>query len=179
MQTNIVEFGELDASGQRFGIIAATYYEEIVNSMIVSAIKTFEDFNADTVDIWHVPGVFEIPIAAQQIASTYAYEALLTLGCVIRGETKHYDLITDTCSRGIMQVMLETGVPITLGILAVDDIAHANERTKPDSKTNRGIEYALATLRIAQLISEIEGSDREEVLGKGDLWGQSGFVDDE
>ena len=179
MRTNIVQFGELDASGQRFGIIAATYYEKIVNSMIMSATKTFEEFHADAVDIWHVPGVFEIPIATQQIALTYDYEALLTLGCVIRGETKHYDLITDTCSRGVMQAMLQTGVPITLGILAVDDIAHADERTKPDSKTNRGREYALATLQIARLISEIEKSDREEVLGKGDLWGKSGFIDDE
>ena len=162
MKTNIVQFGELDASGQRFGIIAATYYEDIVNSMIVSAMQTFDAFHADAVDIWHVPGVFEIPIAAKQIALTYGYEALLTLGCVIRGETKHYDLITDACSRGIMQAMLETGIPITLGILAVDDIAHANERTKPDSKTNRGREYALATLQIAQLTSEIEKAAREE-----------------
>ena len=162
MKTNIVQFGELDASGQRFGIIAATYYEDIVNSMIVSATQTFDAFHADAVDIWHVPGVFEIPIAAKQIALTYGYEALLTLGCVIRGETKHYDLITDACSRGIMQAMLETGIPITLGILAVDDIADANKRTKPDSKTNRGIEYALATLRIAQLTSEIEKAAREE-----------------
>ena len=161
MKTNIVQFGELDASGQRFGIIAATYYEDIVNSMIVSAMQTFDAFHADAVDIWHVPGVFEIPIAAKQIALTYGYEALLTLGCVIRGETKHYDLITDACSRGIMQAMLETGIPITLGILAVDDIAHANERTKPDSKTNRGREYALATLQIAQLTSEIEKAARE------------------
>ena len=179
MQTNIVQFGELDASGQRFGIIAATYYEEIVNSMIINAVKTFDEFHADTVDIWHVPGVFEIPIATQQIALTYNYEALLTLGCVIRGETKHYDLITDTCSRGIMQVMLQTGMPITLGILAVDDIAHAKERSKLDSNANRGREYALATLQIAKLISEIEKSDRKEALGKENLWGQSGFVDDE
>ena len=179
MQTNIVQVNKLDASGQRFGIIAAVYYEEIVNSMTVSAVKTFEEFHADVVDIWHVPGVFEIPIAAQQIALNYDYEALLTLGCVIRGETKHYDLITNTCSRGIMQAMLETGVPMTLGILAVDDIAHANERSKPGSKTNRGKEYALATLRIAQLISAIEKSDREKVLGKGGILRQSGFVDDE
>ena len=179
MQTNIVQVGKLDASGKRFGIIAATYYEEIVNPMIVSATQTFEAFHTDAVDIWHVPGVFEIPVVAQQVALTYDYEALLTLGCVIRGETKHYDLITDTCSRGIMQAMLQTGVPITLGILAVDDIAHAAERTKPSSEKNRGREYALATLQIAQLISAIEKSDKRKVLGKGDLWGQSGFVDDE
>ena len=179
MQTNLVQVGELDASGKRFGIIAATYYEEIVNSMIVSATQTFEAFHADAVDIWHVPGVFEIPVVAQQIALTYDYEAILTLGCVIRGETKHYDLITDTCSRGIMQAMLQTGVPITLGILSVDDIAHADARSKPGSKTNRGREYALATLQIAQLISAIEKADREKVLGKGGTWGQSNFLDDE
>ena len=169
MQTNIVQVNKLDASGQRFGIIAAVYYEEIVNSMTVSAVKTFEEFHADVVDIWHVPGVFEIPIAAQQIASTYAYEALLTLGCVIRGETKHYDLITDTCSRGIMQVMLETGVPITLGILAVDDIAHADERTKPGSKTNRGREYALTALQMAKIFSVMGQFTSEDVLSELDL----------
>ena len=155
MEINHLRIDELDAEGERFGIVAAMYYEEIVSSMITSATDTFEIYHADAVDIWYVPGVYEIPIAAQQMALTGGYDALLTLGCVIRGETKHFDLITEACSRSIMQIMLQTKVPIALGILAVDDITHADERTKPGSKTNRGREYALTALQMAKIFSVI------------------------
>ena len=169
MQINHLRIEELDAYGERFGIVASTYYDEIVSSMIKSATDTFEIYHADAVDIWYVPGVFEIPVAAQQMALTGGYDALLTLGCVIRGETKHYDLITDACSRSIMQIMLQTKVPIALGILAVDDITHADERTKLGSKTNRGREYALTALQMAKIFSVMGQFTSEDMLNELDL----------
>ncbi len=179
MQINHLQIKELDAEGERYGIVAAPYYhQKAVDSMITSAIETFDIYHADAVDIWYVPGAFEIPVAAQQMALTGGYDALLALGCVIRGETKHFDLITDTCSRGIMQIMLETKVPIALGILAVDDIAQADARTEPGSKMNQGRLYALTALEMAKIFYVMGEFTEDRLVDQLDLLKKAGLLSD-
>lgn len=157
MVKDYIEVENLDGRGKRFCIVASKYNGEIVDSLLESAVKTLESHQAEVVDIVRVPGVFEIPLIVKRKAlANKQYDAILTLGCVIRGETRHYDLIVDSCSRSIAQIMLETGVPITLGILAVDNKTDAELRSKPGSEMNRGRENALVALEMAQLLSEDE-----------------------
>ena len=144
----------LDGKGKHFCIVAARYNAEIVDSLLESAVETLELHQAARVDIVRVPGAFEIPLIVKRKAVTSEYNAILTLACVVRGVTKHYDLVVDTCSRSIAQIMLETGIPITLGILAVDDIKYAKWRARPGNEMNRGRENALAALEMAQLLND-------------------------
>ena len=140
----------LDGRGKHFCIVASKYNAEIVDALVASATETLERHHAETIDIVQVPGAFEIPLMVQRFANKTSYDAIITLGCVIRGQTDHYDLIVRTCSHSIAQIMLEYDVPITLGILAVDDIAHAKIRSQPGSDMNRGRENALVALEMAQ-----------------------------
>jgi len=148
---------ELSGAGQHFGIVASRYNAAIVDRLVDSAIATLEEHQAEAIDLVHVPGAFEIPAMAKRLITTQEYDALLALGCVIRGQTQHYDLIVNACSQGIMQVMLETGVPITYGVLAVNTRAEAEQRAQAASEMNRGREAALAAVEMAQLFVMTDG----------------------
>ena len=143
----------LDGEGKRFCIVASKYNSEIVDALVMSAVETLKEHKVETIDIVTVPGAFEIPLMVQRKAKSKCYDAILTLGCVIRGQTDHYDLIINACSHSIAQIMLETNVPITLGILAVDDSAQAKARCQANSDINRGRENALVALEMAQLLA--------------------------
>ena len=148
----------LDGKDKSFCIVASKYNGEIVDNLVASAVETLKSHGAQNIDIVRVPGAFEIPLMAKRRAESRRYDAILTLACVIRGQTDHYDLITTACSRSIASVMLETDVPITFGILAADNIKYAEERSQPGSDTNRGRENALAALEMAQLATSNSGS---------------------
>ena len=145
---------DLDGKGMHFCIVAAKYNSEIVDALVASAVATLKAHRAETIDIVRVPGTFEIPLMVQYKANTQRYNAILTLGCVIRGQTDHYDLIINTCSHSIGHIMLETNVPITLGILAVENSAQAKARSQPESDINRGRENALVALEMARLVAK-------------------------
>ena len=147
---NASETSSLNGKGKRFCIVASRYHDEIVDALVASALATLKAHEAEIVDIVRVPGAFEIPFIVRRRAVSRRYDAIITLGCVIRGETDHYDLIIATYSRSIAQIILQTDVPITLGILAADNIAQAKARAQPDSDTNRGKENALTALEMAQ-----------------------------
>lgn len=149
-----------DMFGKRFCIVAANYNAKIVDNLLEGATATLLEHRVKENDcvIVRVPGAFEIPLTAKLCAETGQYTAIIALGCVIRGQTDHYDLVISECSRGITQVMLETHVPIAFGVLAVDEIDLAHARSQLASKHNRGREAALAAMEMANMKELIKPS---------------------
>jgi 6,7-dimethyl-8-ribityllumazine synthase len=144
-------------TGLRFGIIAARYNNAIVDGLLRGALDALERHGVmrDQVKIVQVPGAFEIPLAAQQLAATGHYAGLIALGVVIRGETPHFDYVAGNCTQGIAQLGLEYNIPIGFGVLTVNTEQQAIERSGPDAG-NKGVEAALAMLQMVQLLHDLE-----------------------
>ena len=142
-----------DGRGARFCIVASRYNREIVDALAEGALRTLREHNAQGVDIVHVPGAFEIPLAACRCADAGRYAGIIAVGCVIRGETPHFEHVVRECSRGVARVILDTGVPIGFGVLAADNAEQA--RARAGAEKNRGAEAALATLEMAGLLRQL------------------------
>ena len=134
----------------RFAIVVATFYEELADRLVVSATKAFEEADAEGVDVYEVPGAFELPLAAKYCAETGEYAGVAALGAVIRGETSHYDHVCEECARGLMDVQLRTGVPCAFGVLTVENFDQALARAGGD-KRDQGRHAAEAVLAMARL----------------------------
>jgi len=145
--------GDLRApDGARFAIIASRWNPRITDSLVAGARKTFADHGVDeaAVDVVRVPGAWEIPLAARQLAARGGHRALVALGCVVRGDTRHFEQVADGCSQALMRVALDHGVPVANGVLAVD--AHEDaERRAGGSHGNKGEECALVAIEMANL----------------------------
>ena len=138
----------------RFAILASRWNPRIVDALVEGARAAFaaNGVAAERVDLVRVPGAWELPQAAARIASRYA--GLVALGCVVRGETRHFEHVADECARGLMQVALNSGVPVANGVLAVDRFEDAQARAG-GSHGNKGEECALVALEMAQLLEQI------------------------
>lgn len=145
--------GDLRApDGARFAIIASRWNPRITDALVAGARKAFADHGVDeaAVDVVRVPGAWEIPLAARQLAAGGAHRALVALGCVVRGDTRHFEQVADGCSEALMRVALDHGVPVANGVLAVD--AHEDaERRAGGSHGNKGEECALVAIEMANL----------------------------
>lgn len=139
-----------DAGGLRFRIVAAQWNERIVARLLEGARATLRARGAAVADVevWWVPGSFELPLAARWAAD--GADAVIALGCVIRGETEHFRLVADGAAQGLLRVALDTGVPVTNGVLAVEDVAQAESRSGGEHG-NAGAQAALAAIRMARL----------------------------
>ena len=144
--------GKLDASGRRFAIVVSRFNSFISERLLLSAcdglIRTA--VAAKDIDIVRVPGAFEIPSAARTLASTGKYDALICIGCLLRGDTAHYDVIVNEVTRGIGQSAQETGVPHAFGVLTCDTLEQAIDRAGL-KMGNKGFEAALAAVEMASL----------------------------
>jgi 6,7-dimethyl-8-ribityllumazine synthase len=140
----------------RFAIIASRWNPRIVDALIDGARRAFSEHGVadDAVDLLRVPGAWEIPIAAAKLALTDRYAAILALGCVVRGETRHYEHVADGCAQGLMRVALDHGVAVLNGVLAVERHEDAQARAG-GAHGNKGEEIALAALEIVDLWSSI------------------------
>ncbi|MDX6690441.1 MAG: 6,7-dimethyl-8-ribityllumazine synthase [Solirubrobacteraceae bacterium] len=138
----------------RFAIVVGRFYEEVAERLVGSATKVFEQAGADAVDVFGVPGAFELPLAAQMAAKTGRYDGIACLGAVIRGETSHYDHVCAEAARGIQDVALSTGVPCGFGLLTVDTMDQALARAGGD-KRDQGVDAAAAVLALARVRSEL------------------------
>jgi 6,7-dimethyl-8-ribityllumazine synthase len=150
---------------RRFAIVRARFNEPITSALLDGALRGFSDAAGDEakVDVAQVPGAFELPVAAKWLAESGDYDAVVCLGCVIRGETPHFDYVAGAAARGVARVALETGVPVIFGVLTTDTVAQAWARAgkkKRGSKShtkadpgggNKGYEAALAALAMAEL----------------------------
>ena len=145
--------GELAAKGLRLAIVVSRFNSFITERLLAGALDALSRAGADErrLEIVRVPGSFEIPVAAKRLAETGRYDALVTLGCIIRGETQHFDYISAEVTRGIQLAAIETGVPIAFGVLTTDDLEQAVDRAGAKSG-NKGAEAALSAVEMANLL---------------------------
>lgn len=155
-QPKIIE-GELLARDLRFAIVAARFNDFVVEPLIRGALDALRRHGvADKqIDIVRVPGAFDIPIVARKLALAHRYEALVALGCVIRGQTPHFDYVAGECAGGIARIALESGVPIAFGVLTTDTAEQAVDRAGGKSG-NKGADAALVALEMANLLRRLD-----------------------
>jgi 6,7-dimethyl-8-ribityllumazine synthase len=135
--------------GERFAIVVARFYAEIAERLVDGAVATFAKRGAEA-EVHDVPGAFELPLAARLCADSGRYAGVAALGCVVRGETDHYDFVCAEAARGIAAVGLDTLVPVSFGVLTVDTREQALERSG-GGKRHAGREAAEAVLRMSEL----------------------------
>ncbi len=154
----------LDASGLRFAVVVSRFNHPISAALLEGCVETLESRGAssDDVDVAWVPGAFEIPQACRVLAETGRYHALVTLGSVIRGGTPHFDYVCIGVTDGVREVMRDTGVPVAFGVLTLDDVDQALERTG-GSHGHKGEEVALAAIEMARLVPELARGARAHV----------------
>jgi 6,7-dimethyl-8-ribityllumazine synthase len=133
----------------RFALCVGRFYEELARELVEGAQAELRDGGADEVDVFDVPGAFELPLAAKYAAETGRYAGVACLGAVIRGETSHYDHVCAEAARGIQHVALSTGVPCSFGVLTVENMDQALARLGP--KRHQGRDAARAVLTMAAL----------------------------
>jgi len=157
--------GGLSAAGKRFAIVVSRFNAFITGRLLLSACDGLLRSGAkkDDVAVVRVPGAFEIPLAARTLAETGKYDAILCIGCLLRGDTPHYDVIVNECTRGIGQSAQETGVPHAFGVLTCDTLEQAIDRAGL-KMGNKGFEAALAAIEMANLKPVL--SSRLSVLRK-------------
>jgi 6,7-dimethyl-8-ribityllumazine synthase len=138
----------------RYAVVVAEFYEELAERLVSSARRVFENAGADVVDVFAVPGAFELPLAAQMVAQTERYAGIACLGAVIRGETSHYDHVCNEASRGIQDVALRTGVPCGFGLLTVENMDQAMARSGGGTR-DQGAHAAEAVLALLRVRAEL------------------------
>ena len=144
--------GKLDASGLRFGIIVGRFNSFISERLLEGALDALTRHGAADkgIDVARVPGAFEIPLAAQKMAASGKYDAIICLGAVIRGSTPHFDYVSAEVSKGIAHVSLDSGVPVAFGVLTTDTIEQAVERAGTKAG-NKGFDAAMTAIETANL----------------------------
>lgn len=148
--------GNLIANGMKFGIVAARFNEFIVSKLIGGAEDALLRHGAkdDDITLAWVPGAFEIPTAAKQMAQSGKYDAVICLGAVIRGATSHYDYVCNEVSKGIAHISLETGLPIMFGVVTTENIEQAVERAGTKAG-NKGYDVAVAAIEMVDLMKKL------------------------
>lgn len=140
----------------RFAIVVGRFYEDLAERLVDGATRAFERAGAEAVDVFDVPGAFELPLAALMAAQTGRYGGVACLGAVIRGETSHYDHVCEEAARGIQDVALRTGVPCGFGLLTVESLEQAHARSG-GGKRDEGADAAEAVLALARMRSGLAG----------------------
>jgi 6,7-dimethyl-8-ribityllumazine synthase len=149
--------GEVSARGRRVAIAAGRFNEFIVASLLEGATGAWRSHGgaADDLLIARVPGAFELPVTVRKLAVSGRFEAVVALGCVIRGDTPHFDFVAGECARGLTQVSLETGVPVVFGVLTVNTTEQALERAAVNGM-NKGGESLETALEMISLMYRLE-----------------------
>jgi 6,7-dimethyl-8-ribityllumazine synthase len=149
--------GALSATGKTFGVVASRFNDFIVKALLEGALDAVRRHGGDvgSVDVVWVPGSYEIPIAASEMAKTGRYDAVICLGAVIRGSTAHFDYVAGGAAGGISSVALQTGVPTIFGVITTETIEQAIERAGT-KMGNKGFEAAVAAIEMADLLPRIK-----------------------
>ena len=137
-----------------FAIAVARFYEDLADRLVAGATAVFAEAGAGDVEVFDVPGAYELPLAAQYAAQTGRFDGVACLGAVIRGETDHYDWVCQEAARGIQDVQLRTGVPCAFGVLTVDTMEQALARSGGD-KRDSGRHAAEAVLALARIREQL------------------------
>lgn len=154
--------GRLTATGYRFAIVASRWNDFLTSKLVDGAVEGLESLGAaeDAVEVFMVPGSFELPLTARKLAESGDWDAIIALGVVIRGETAHFDYVAGEAAKGIGQVSMQTGVPVMFGVVTANTLEQAINRCGVKAG-NKGYEAALSAVEIANLYREIESSKQE------------------
>jgi len=158
-----VKFENISAEGYRFAIIVARWNGELTAKLARGAMDALSKAgaNKDEIEIFNVPGAFELPVAAMKAAETGTFDAVICLGVVIRGETPHFDYVAGQAAAGIMQASMDTGIPVMFGVVTANTVEQAQARCGGDVG-NKGYEAAMSAIEMANLLREMEAFDQGE-----------------
>jgi 6,7-dimethyl-8-ribityllumazine synthase len=146
---------DLDGTDLNIAIVVARFNEDVTKRLLRGAQDALSQHGVEDPDVFWVPGSLELPVTALALAEKGAHDAIVCLGAVIRGETFHFEVVAMQAASGLMQVQLDTGVPIMFGVLTTDDRDQALARSGP--KNNKGADAAEAAIEMANLLREIQG----------------------
>jgi len=166
------KFGKIDgglrADGLRFGIVVSRFNSFITERLLQGAVDALERAGASSkqMDVVHVPGSFELPLTATKLATTGRYDALIAIGCIIRGETAHYDYVCSETARGLQLAQMDTGIPIMFCVLTCDTLEQAVDRAGLKGG-NKGSEAGLGAIEMAQLSRKLRAAAKPAEARKG------------
>lgn len=148
--------GIFTGKGFKFAVVAGRFNDFITKSLIGGAVDALvrHEVAEDDIEIFKVPGAFEIPLLCKKIADTGKFDAVITLGAVIRGSTPHFDYVCAECAKGVSKVSLDSGIPVIFGVLTTDTIEQAVERAGT-KHGNKGAEVAMSALEMVNVIKMI------------------------
>jgi len=148
--------GKLVGKGLKFAIVVSRFNEVVTTRLLEGALDCLfrHDVQKEDVEIFWTPGSFEIPVTAKKLAQTGKYDAIICLGCLIRGDTPHFDFLSAEVTKGVAQVSLEHTLPVIFGILTADTLEQAFERSGA-KQGNKGFQAALSALEMANLFKEM------------------------
>ena len=139
----------------RIAVVVSRFNEDISRRLLRGALAALEEHGIQDPDVLWVPGALELPVTVLALAEKGNHDAIVCLGCVIRGETYHFEIVAGQAAAGIMQVQLDTGVPVAFGVLTTEDKEQALARSGP--KNNKGAEAAEVAIEMANLMREVQG----------------------
>ena len=159
LQPNKID-GSISAAGLRFGMVVSRFNSFITDRLLAAATDALERGGAESkdMDVVHVPGAFELPLAAKKMAATGKYDALIAIGCILRGETSHYDYVCSETARGLQLAQMDTGLPIIFCVLTCDRLEQAINRAGLKGG-NKGFEAGLAAMEMAQLSRKLRAPE--------------------
>lgn len=146
---------DLTGGDLRIAVVVSRFNEEISRRLLRGALAALEEHGVQDPDVLWVPGALELPVTVLALAEKGNHDAIVCLGCVIRGETYHFEIVAGQAAAGIMQVQLDTGVPVAFGVLTTEDKEQALARSGP--KNNKGAEAAEVAIEMANLMREVQG----------------------
>ena len=146
---------DLTGADLRIAVVVSRFNEEISKRLLRGALAALDEHGVQDPDVLWVPGALELPVTVLALAEKGNHDALVCLGCVIRGETYHFEIVAGQVAAGIMQVQLDTGVPVAFGVLTTENKEQALARSGP--KNNKGAEAAEVAIEMANLMREVQG----------------------
>ena len=148
--------GSYDAAGMRFGVVVSRFNSFITDRLLAGAMDALEKggASAEQTDLVRVPGSFEIPLAAKKMAQARHYDAIIAIGCLLRGETPHFDYVAGEAAKGLGQVAVQTGVPVAFGVLTCNTLEQAIDRAGAKSG-NKGFDAAMTAVEMADLLRRL------------------------
>jgi 6,7-dimethyl-8-ribityllumazine synthase len=146
---------DLSGADLRIAVIVSRFNEDVTKRLLRGALGALQERGVEDPDVYWVPGSLELPVTALALAERGGHDAIVCLGCVIRGETYHFELVADQAAAGVMQVQLDTGVPVAFGVLTTEDKEQALARSGP--KNNKGADAADTAIEMANLLRSIQG----------------------
>jgi 6,7-dimethyl-8-ribityllumazine synthase len=155
-----VHQGLLTAAGFRFAIIVARWNDFLTAKLLDGATDALERLGAseDSVEVFKIPGAFEIPLAAQRVAQSGKFDAVICIAVVIRGETPHFDYVAGEAAKGVTNAALQTGVPVTFGVVTTDTLEQAINRAGVKAG-NKGFEAAMSAVELVNLYKTMDGGE--------------------